>query len=198
MKVIIIAGFLGSGKTTLLLQMAKSFSAASKKTAVIENELGEFGVDGDYLELEGLQVKQLLGGCICCTLSSGLVETLENLNRNYSSDIIILEATGAANPGDIVANLGLCRIPIHSIKVITLVDAKRYEMLMKMMTPLLTSQILTADIVIISKIDSVETKIVEHIIHDISIINNYGYIHAASLEKGKMTDLNLIMERVEC
>jgi G3E family GTPase len=197
MKVIIIAGFLGSGKTTLLLQMAKLFSQAAERTAVIENELGEIGVDGDYLELEGFKVKQLFGGCVCCTLSSGLVETLENLNRNYRPEIVILEATGVADPGDIVANFRLCRFEIHSVKVITLVDAKRYDMLMKMLTPLLTSQIRAADIVVINKVDLVETKTVELINQEISNINTHGYIHATSLDK--RTDLSLIMDQIrEC
>lgn len=196
MKVIIIAGFLGSGKTTLLLQMAKLFSSASRKTAIIENELGEVGVDGDYLELEGLMVRQLLGGCICCTLSSGLVETIESLNLNFNPETIMLEATGAADPGDIVSSLGLCRFAIQCIKVITLVDARRYEMLMKMMTPLLSSQIKAADVIVINKTDSVESEKVDHIIQDISGMNNHGYIIAASIEKG--TDLKTIMDRIEC
>jgi G3E family GTPase len=176
--------------------MARSLSSTSKRTAIIENELGEVGVDGDYLELEGFKVRQLFGGCICCTLSLGLVETLENLNRNYFADTVILEATGIADPGDIVSNLSLCPFEINSIKVITLVDAKRYEMLIRMMTPLLTSQISAADIVVINKIDSVGTNIAENIIRDISSINTHGYIHAASLENG--TSLNLIMDRIEC
>jgi G3E family GTPase len=196
MKVIIIAGFLGSGKTTLLLQMAKSFSRAAERTAVIENELGEIGVDGDYLELQGLQVRQLYGGCICCTLSSGLVETLENLNLYYRPDIVILEATGAADPADIVANIRLCRFEIQGVKVITLVDAKRYAILMKMMTPLLTTQIRAADIVVINKVDLVDTETVGLINREIGNINTHGYINATSLDK--RTDLNLIMDRIEC
>lgn len=193
---IIIAGFLGSGKTTLLLQMAKLFSSASKKTAIIENELGEIGVDGDYLELEGLKVKQLLGGCICCTLSSGLVETLERLNLNFNPETVMIEATGAADPKDIASSLGLCRFAIQCIKVITLVDARRYEMLMKMMTPLLSSQITAADVIVINKTDSVESESVGHIIQDISGMNNHGYIIAGSLEKGP--DLKNITDRLAC
>ncbi len=193
---IIIAGFLGSGKTTLLLQMAKMFSTALKRTAIIENEFGEIGVDGDYLELEGLKVRQLLGGCICCTLSSGLVETLESLNLNYNPDTVILEATGAADPKDITGSLRLCRFAIQCIKIITLVDARRYEMLMKMMTPLLSSQIKAADVIVINKTDSVESETVDNIIQDIGGINSHGCIVATSLEKG--TDLKMITDRAEC
>jgi G3E family GTPase len=196
MKVIIIAGFLGSGKTTLLLQMAKLFSSASKKTAIIENEIGEVGVDGDYLELEGLKVKQLLGGCICCTLSSGLVETLESLNLNYNPGTVMIEATGAADPKDIAGSLGLCRFKIQGIKIITIVDAGRYEMLMKMMTPLLSSQITAADVIVINKIDSVKSETVDHIIQDIGGMNNHGNIIATSLDKGP--DLKMITDRLSC
>ena len=70
MKLLIIAGFLGSGKTTLLLQVAERLAASSLRIAIIENEMGEVGVDGGYLGLEGLHVQELLGGCICCTLAS--------------------------------------------------------------------------------------------------------------------------------
>ncbi len=83
MKLLIIAGFLGSGKTTLLLQVAKHLAAASQRIAIIENEMGEVGVDGEYLTLEGLHVQELLGGCICCTLAAGLVGTLEKVQRLF-------------------------------------------------------------------------------------------------------------------
>src|SRR5210317_1406548 len=104
MKLLIIAGFLGSGKTTLLLQVAKHLAAASKRIAIIENEMGEVGVDGDYLTLEGLHVQELLGGCICCTLAAGLVGTLEKVERLFQPDLVILEATGSARPSDITQN----------------------------------------------------------------------------------------------
>lgn len=76
MELIIISGFLGSGKTTLLLGMARSLVEASIRVAIIENEVGEIGIDGQYLRQEGLEVQELFGGCICCTLSAGLVPTL--------------------------------------------------------------------------------------------------------------------------
>jgi G3E family GTPase len=196
MKVLILAGFLGSGKTTLLLQIVKALSLTSPRMAVIENELGDFGVDGDYLELEGLQVKQLLGGCICCTLSMGLVETLDSLNRNYQPDIVILEATGAADPGDVAANLKSWGFGIDSVKVITLVDAKRFSMLMEMMTPLLTSQIQSADIVVVNKTDLVDRESVERILGEIGRMNTHGHTHTVSLERGG--NLNLIMDQLEC
>lgn len=196
MKVIIIAGFLGSGKTTLLLQMARSLSSASRGTVIIENELGEVGVDGDYLNCEGLQVRQLFGGCVCCTLSSGLMETLEQLDRQYHPDTVLLEATGAADPGEIAANVSGCRLDIRDIRVITLVDANRYAMLIEMMTPLLTSQIRAADMVVVNKIDLVSPEHAERIVQDIRNLNARGRVCAVSLERE--TDLSIFMNRIEC
>jgi G3E family GTPase len=196
MKVLIIAGFLGSGKTTLLLQIARRLSSASQRIVIIENEIGEVGVDGDYLDLEGLQVQELFGGCVCCTLSAGLIEALEKLNRYYHPDIVILEATGAANPGDIVVNVRKCRLEMHGIKVITLVDANRYAMLMEMMTPLLTSQIQAADIVAVNKIDLVKPEMVEQIIQDVGNLNPRAQVNAISLEK--RTHLNILMDQLQC
>ena len=73
MNVLCIAGFLGSGKTTILLEVARSLTEDGVRVAVIENEIGEVGVDGGYVREQGLPVQELFGGCICCTLQIGLV-----------------------------------------------------------------------------------------------------------------------------
>jgi len=192
MKLLIMAGFLGSGKTTLLLQIAKRLSAASLKIAIVENEIGEIGVDGDYLNLEGLQVQELFGGCICCTLSSGLIETLEKIEARYQPDLVILEATGAARPGDILTNLNKLQSKIEGITIVTLVDAPRFEMLMEMMEPLLTAQIEAAHTVVVNKIDQVQEKTLERIIQTISRLNPEAKIRTVSAEAG--TNLNSFLD----
>ena len=184
MKLLIMAGFLGSGKTTLLMRIAKHLSDASLKIVIIENEIGETGIDGDYLNLEGLHVQELFGGCICCTLSSGLIETLEKIKTFYNPNLVIIEATGAARPGDILINLNEFQSNIDAIEVITLVDAVRFEMLMEMMTPLLTAQIEAAHTVVVTKIDQVEEKAVERVIQNIGSLNPEAEINTVSVETG--------------
>ena len=76
MKIIMIGGLLGSGKTTILLKLVNQFKDYYKKIIIIENEIGEIGIDGKYLQNEGLQVQELYSGCVCCTLSVDLVSTL--------------------------------------------------------------------------------------------------------------------------
>ena len=188
MKLLIIAGFLGSGKTTLLLQVARRLVAASQRIAIIENEMGEVGVDGNYLALEGLHVQELLGGCICCTLASGLVGTLDKVRRLFQPDLVILEATGSARPADITATLRDYRADVDSIQTITLVDPSRYEMLMEVMTPLVTAQIEAADILAVNKIDKVERETVERIIRDARALNSRAIILAISAEERTQLD----------
>ena len=64
MRVLIIGGFLGSGKTTLLLSIAKKLTSVPLKVAIIENEIGEIGIDGKYISQYGIEVQELYGGCI--------------------------------------------------------------------------------------------------------------------------------------
>ena len=196
MKLLIIAGFLGSGKTTLLLQIAKRLASASRRIAIVENEMGEVGVDGDYLTLEGLHVQELLGGCICCTLAAGLIGTLEKVQRLFQPELVILEATGSARPADITKNLRDYRADVDAIEVLTLVDASRYEMLMEVMTPLVTAQIEAADIVAVTKIDQVEPAAVERVVHGARALNSRASIVAISAEEP--SQLNTWMAGLGC
>jgi G3E family GTPase len=196
MKLLIIAGFLGSGKTTLLLQIAKHLAATSQRIAIIENEMGEVGVDGDYLALEGLHVQELLGGCICCTLAAGLVGTLEKVESLFRPDLVILEATGSARPTDITQNLWTYRAKLDTIQVVTLVDAGRYEMLMEVVTPLVTAQIEGADIVVVNKIDRVERETVERTIRSVRALNSRASIVAISAEE--RAQLDTLLASLQC
>ena len=196
MKLLIIAGFLGSGKTTLLLQVAKHLAAASQRITIIENEMGEVGVDGEYLTLEGLHVQELLGGCICCTLAAGLVGTLEKVQRLFQPNLVILEATGSARPSDITKNLRDYGTNLDAIQIITLVDPIRHEMLMEVMTPLVTAQIQAADIVAVNKIDQVERETVQRTIQSARELNPRASIVAISAEE--RTQLDTLMADLRC
>jgi G3E family GTPase len=192
MKLLIVAGFLGSGKTTLLLQIAKRLISTSQKIAIIENEIGEIGVDGNYLNLEGLYVQELFGGCVCCTLSVGLIDTLEKVEHLYQPDLVILEATGIARPGDIIDNLHSFKSKAVAIQVITIVDATRYEMLMEVLAPLLIAQIQIAQIVAINKIDQMKPKTVDQITQSVIILNPRAKCIAICAEDS--THINKLMD----
>lgn len=181
----ILAGFLGSGKTTLLLALAKQLLASSLKVAIIENEIGDIGIDGNYLNHEGLQVQELFGGCICCTLTLGLIETINNVEAVYKPDIILIEATGLARPGDLINTMRQYLNRIGSIKTITLVDAERYDLLRNTLAPLFEAQIETADIILLNKIDTVAENQREEITRELAAHCKQTTIVSTSLEHHK-------------
>lgn len=183
MKLLLISGFLGSGKTTLLLEIARRWAAASQKVAIIENEVGEIGIDGQYLRREGLEVQEIFGGCVCCTLAVDLVTTLKKLEESVQPDRVILEATGVARPGDIVPTVRRYAPMVDEIQVLSLVDAPRYDMLLEVMNPLVTAQIGAADIVAVNKIDEMDEAGIDRIRRSVADLNEKTRVVAISAEQ---------------
>ena len=183
MKLLLISGFLGSGKTTLLLEIARRLTAASEKIAIVENEVGEVGIDGQYLRREGLEVQEMFGGCICCTLSVDLVTTLKKLDQSFKPERVILEATGVARPGDIIPNVRRYASMVDEIAALVLVDGPRYEMLLEVMNPLVTAQIGAADVVVINKIDEMDGAGIDGIRRSINDLNEGVRVVPISAEK---------------
>jgi G3E family GTPase len=182
MKLLIISGFLGSGKTTLLLAMARQLAAGQRKVAIVENEIGQIGIDGEYLRREGFEVRELFGGCVCCTLTVDLVTTLRKIAQSIQPDLTIIEATGVARPADIVATVRAYTTDITAVKVFTLIDAETYEMLFEMMSPLMTAQIEAAAVVAVNKMDEVDADTLERIAQSIRQLNPHATIAAISAE----------------
>ncbi len=156
MNVLFIAGFLGSGKTTALLVCARAMAEDGLKLAIIENEIGEVGIDGGYVREQGLPVQELFGGCICCTLQAGLMETLRTVVSRYAPDWVIVEPTGLAAPGDVLGVVVDNCPGVDTIRVLTLVDASRWPMLLEIVEPLVTAQLEAANVVAVNKVDDVD------------------------------------------
>jgi len=154
MKVMIIGGFLGSGKTTTILRISRQLSNAGKKTAIIVNEIGEIGLDGDILTSPGIVTEELTSGCICCTLRISMQYTLQTLEEEFAPDIVIIEPTGIAFPGQIreeIETMGLSELSFAP--VVTLVDPGRFGTEAKEIPRFIEIQIKEAKILCINKID---------------------------------------------
>jgi G3E family GTPase len=151
---LLITGFLGSGKTTLILQLAQAVLQRGQRAAILVNEIGEIGIDNQLMKQLDLNVWELLNGCICCTLSADLVSTLQTLDADYAPDLVIIEPSGAADPRSILSALPYYRgQPLQAIRTVTIVDPLRLAVLMEVLTPLVTSQIQNADLILVSKAD---------------------------------------------
>lgn len=154
MDLIVIAGFLGSGKTSLLLPLARRLSQAGSRLAVVENEVGKIGVDDQVLKAEGLRVREIYSGCVCCSLRGDLVQALLELERSWNPDVVLLEPSGVAGPDQVRdafvgygGNLG-CRL------VIVVLDATRAPLLQSGYLPLVRRGVEAADVLVVNKCDA--------------------------------------------
>ncbi len=160
-KICVIAGFLGAGKTSLIVEIGKTLSAVyGKKVAILVNEIGEVGVDGRYIEDYGFATKEITEGCICCSLSQGLVNTITALSEQFQPEVILIEPTGVALPSKIRQILRRLKLKesIEMVPVITLVDGSRFTKLFQEMQQFTIRQIEDANIVAINKKDLIGSK----------------------------------------
>jgi G3E family GTPase len=194
LKIILVAGFLGSGKTSLILELAKRLVAASHRVAVIENEIGDVGIDGRYIADHGIVVRELFGGCVCCSLSVSLIDTLRQLRRGGDLDYVLLEPTGIAQPSELVSTVTQYADWVDGTRVITLLDAERYEMLAEVVGPLLDGQIAGADVVAITKIDAVDAACVQHVVDAVRLLRPDVPLVRVSSER--QTNLDALMRLV--
>ena len=184
MKLLIIGGFLGAGKTSFILQLAEHMLKGedTEKVVILENEIGEVSVDDKILQGAGYSVKTMFSGCICCTISGSLPTNINAIEKDINPDWIIIEATGVAYPESIKQNLKEA-LGIDS-KICCIVDAGRWQRLLKPMENLLSDQLSDASIILINKVDSVDSTALEAIIESVRGYNNHASIIAVSAKNG--------------
>ena len=158
MDVIVVGGFLGSGKTTTIINMGKYLAEKGKKVAIIVNEIGEIGIDGDVIKRFGFDTKEITGGCICCSLKVGLRTTITLLANEYKPDILMIEPTGIAFPHIIRNEVELMNLgeEVKIAPLVTLIDGSRFKHLMKEVKEFAMRQIIDAEILGINKVDLIE------------------------------------------
>lgn len=149
----LIFGFLGSGKTTLIRNMF-SWEWDLSGTAVLVNEFGKVGLDGIILEGGPVPVVELTNGCICCSMRADLPIAIKEIRERFSPQRILVEATGIADPVDVLAVLRPLeeRSQIRISKVICVLDSEFWEA-REMLGPVFFKQIDLADLLLLNKVD---------------------------------------------
>lgn len=170
MKILIMGGFLGSGKTTTLMQLARYIvdttnSDKQTKLIILENEVGEIGIDDAYLRSGGFTVDNLFSGCACCTVAGELITAVIKIRKEYDPDWIIVETTGIAYPRNMQENLKNA-IGQDSL-IVVLADASRWNRLLLPMNNLLRGQIEGSDAVLVNKTDLADNETLIKIEQDI-------------------------------
>ncbi len=152
----ILTGFLGAGKTTLLNHILRGQS--QYKFAVIVNEIGKIGIDGQLVENQKDEIVEMSNGCVCCTVRKDLVQGIQRLLKRGGFDYILIETTGIADPGPVAqtfVNIPALQRFVQLDAVITVVDAEQILHQLEE-TEVASDQIAMADFVLLNKTDLVD------------------------------------------
>ena len=154
-KIDIYSGFLGAGKTTLIKKMIQE-AYCGEQLVLIENEFGEIGIDGGFLQDAGINITEMNSGCICCSLVGDFGKALTQVIEQYHPDRIVIEPSGVGKLSDVVAAVekvtGDDVVLGHTVAV---VDAGKVKVYMKNFGEFYNNQVETAETIILSRTDSV-------------------------------------------
>ena len=149
-KITIFSGFLGAGKTTLIKKLIQE-GYKGEKLVLIENEFGQIGIDGGFLQDAGVEITEMNSGCICCSLVGDFGKALEKVLADYAPDRILIEPSGVGKLSDVIR--AVQNINAHDVELdgfTTVVDAKKYKMYMKNFGEFFDNQITYASCLILS------------------------------------------------
>ncbi len=161
----IITGFLGVGKTTMLTNTVKEHFS-DKKVAIIVNEFGDVGVDGDILSNVYSEVLEISEGCICCQLAEEFESGVIEIMNKYNPEIIFVETSGASEPFPIFMSLQNLGISVEG--VICVVDSKNLASYSDNSTA--KYQIGGSNIIVLNKTDLVTDNELEAVKNDVIAI----------------------------
>ena len=154
-KVDIYSGFLGAGKTTLIKKLI-SEGYKGQKLVLIENEFGEIGIDGGFLQDAGINITEMNSGCICCSLVGDFGKALEKVIAEYHPDRIIIEPSGVGKLSDVIGAVN--KVTGDEVTLgytVAVVDAGKVKVYMKNFGEFYNNQIETASTIILSRTDSI-------------------------------------------
>ena len=150
-KVDIFSGFLGAGKTTLIKKLiAEAYKG--ERLVLIENEFGEIGIDGGFMQDAGIEVTEMNSGCICCSLVGDFGKALRKVVEEYAPDRILIEPSGVGKLSDViraVQNVGSDALQLNSFTAV--VDANKCKMYMKNFGEFFNDQVEHANAIILSR-----------------------------------------------
>lgn len=150
-KVDIISGFLGAGKTTFIKKIINEIYN-DEQIVLIENEFGEIGIDGTFMNNAGIEITEINSGCICCSLVGDFEASLKEVLHSYHPDRIIIEPSGVGKLSDVIKAVK----SIHDENIIldnyiTVVDAKKCRLYTKNFGEFFNNQITYASTIVLSR-----------------------------------------------
>ena len=165
-KVDIISGFLGAGKTTFIKELIEKVFAG-EKLVLIENEFGEIGIDGGFLQDAGIEITEMNSGCICCTLVGDFSVALKKVLDEYHPDHVIIEPSGVGKLSDVAAAIENVKedADIEIEGRITVVDGKKAKMYLENFGEFFENQVEHASTIVISRTQNMTDEKIEDCVH---------------------------------
>ena len=190
--VTVLTGFLGAGKTTLLNRILAE--RAAERIAVIVNEFGEVGIDGQLTEVTADTIVELNNGCVCCTVRGDLIEALRRLDASGRGfDRVLVETSGLADPAPVIQSFVLdevLRARFALDAVVTVVDARHLPL--QLAQDEAREQIAFADLLLLNKTDLVGRETLERMIAEVRRLNPLANLHLTrdcGIDLGRVLDL---------
>ncbi|MBQ7099016.1 MAG: cobalamin biosynthesis protein CobW [Oscillospiraceae bacterium] len=157
-KIDIYSGFLGAGKTTLIKKLI-SEGYKGQKLVLIENEFGEIGIDGGFLQDAGINITEMNSGCICCSLVGDFGKALEKVIAEYHPDRVIIEPSGVGKLSDVIG--AVKKVVGHDVELgyaVAVADAGKVNVYMKNFGEFYNNQIETASTIVLSRTTGISDK----------------------------------------
>lgn len=172
--VTIFVGFLGSGKTTIISHLIDDLQASGQQTVFIKNEVGNADLDAQLMKGKQIQTRELLNGCICCTLVGPLNNVIDELLAQYHPDRILIESAGTADPSSLAITIahhpGLVRDGL--ITIIDVVNFNGYEKL----DLIAQKQAEFTDLIVFNKVELVDDDRKRAVVGYVRELNQYAPI----------------------
>ena len=163
-KIDIFSGFLGAGKTTLIKKLIEE-AYKGEKLVLIENEFGEIGIDGGFLQDAGIEITEMNSGCICCSLVGDFGKALRQVLEQYHPDRILIEPSGVGKLSDVIrAVQGLEMEEAVLNGFTTVADANKCKMYMKNFGEFFNDQIEHASCIVLSRTTGMSEKKLQDVV----------------------------------
>lgn len=175
-KVDIISGFLGAGKTTFIKKLISEVYQG-EQIVLIENEFGEIGIDGTFMNNAGIEVTEINSGCICCSLVGDFEASLKEVLDTYHPDRIIIEPSGVGKLSDVIKAVN----DVHSDELeldnyLAVIDAKKCRLYTKNFGEFFNNQIEYASLIILSRSQEISEFQLEECLKIIKEHNDHANI----------------------
>lgn len=178
MKILLVSGFLGAGKTTFIKALARH---TGKEFAILENEYGSVGIDGDVLRdgapADTVNIWELTEGCICCSMKGDFAATVLTIANTVDPDYLVIEPTGVAMMSQVLQNLQKIEYErITLLAPVTIVDGHSYDRYVREYPELYRNQIASARTVILSKMEQSSGEERQRLKRELQAMNPGGRI----------------------